>query len=213
MTDSIFQAFMKVMIFSLSFIFALNLLKLNTSWGTLFVVFLAIFLLTFIVFSGSASKKLSIAAVIFVLFFVLAIFSGLIETDLGDGCVKIEGDYVEKNGAIYIKNGTCVITKTVYYGRYPYASLDVKGNGTMEVVILDCNPEFGCDNYFSGVVEVDTEGEIRKIVFKTDMNAISVKTDGDFTHLHGIDNAEKYRTREVKVTVKGEDIWLDNFKA
>lgn len=210
---NLFKSVMVGISFSLFFLIALNLLKLNTSWTTLSMIFLAIFLLTFIVFSGnSASKKLSIGTVLSVLFLISAIFFGLIETDLGDGGTKIEGNYVKKDGAIYIKNGTCIITKTVY-GRYPHASFDIRGNGTAEVIFRDCNPEFGFKDFHSGVVKFDTKEKIQKIVFKTDMNAISVEIGGNFTHLYAINNAEKFRTRGVKLIITGEDIWLDNFKA
>ena len=143
MTEA-FQAFMKVIIFSLSFIFALNLLKLNTGWGTLFVIFLAIVLLTFIVFSGSASKKLSITALLFTLFLVFAIFLGLIETDLGDGKEKaeegffrvsyFEGDANYSKGRNWIKiqggGEQSVIRIVSYKGTYFEISFDHKGNSS-----------------------------------------------------------------------------------
>lgn len=180
--------------------------------GWAIVIFLAIFLLAIISFFRK--KKFSlfwITAIITTVVIILAIFSGLVETDLGDGGTMIKGNYIEKDGAIYI-DGVCVIAKTVY-GSCPYASFDVKGNGTAEVVFRDCNPEFGFEDFHSGPVKFNTKGKIQRIVFKTDLNAISVRIGGDFTYLYAIDNAEKFRTREVKLIVKGKDIWLDNFKA
>jgi hypothetical protein len=158
-------------------------------------------------------KAINLSYVIIVMVLVSVAIAGVcwLAEDKG---VKIEGNYIEKNGAIYI-NGTCIITKIVYCGRYPYTSFDVKGNGTAEVVIHDCNPEFGFDRDFnSGIIKFDTKGDIRKIIFRTDTNAMFVEIDRDRNYLCAVDNAEKFRSkREVTLTIKGEDIWVDNFKA
>ena len=86
---------MNVILFILILVFALNILKANTSWVTLIVIFIAIFLLTFIVFSGTGAKKVGIATILSLLFLIAAVSSGLVKTDL-----------IEEGSSMDLKKGT-----------------------------------------------------------------------------------------------------------
>ena len=82
MTTSISQTLVKVIILVLILVFVLNILKANTSWTVLIAIFVAIFLLTFMVFSGTGAKKIGIATIFFILFLIATVYSGLVGTDL-----------------------------------------------------------------------------------------------------------------------------------
>lgn len=82
MTDSTSQTLVKVMLFVLILFFAIGILRASTNWITLIVIFVAIFLLTFIVFGGTGARKIGIATIFSLLFLTIAIYSGLVNTDL-----------------------------------------------------------------------------------------------------------------------------------
>ncbi|MCK4799951.1 hypothetical protein KAS31_03145 [Candidatus Parcubacteria bacterium] len=82
MTDSTSQTLVKVMLFILILFFAIGILRASTNWITLIVIFIAIFLLTFIVFGGTGARKIGIAMIFSLLFLTIAIYSGLVNTDL-----------------------------------------------------------------------------------------------------------------------------------
>ena len=154
MTNSAFKTFMKVIIFLLSFIFALSLLKANTSWTTLLVIFIAIFLLTFIVFSGSFSKKLVTATLLFALFLVIAIFIGLVETDLWDSkeekkkveqgffrisCFEGDANYSKGRNWVKIQGGEeqqSVFRIVSYLDTYPEISFNYKGDPSASFQVI-----------------------------------------------------------------------------
>ena len=236
MTDSAFKTFMNGLIFLLSFIFFLGLLKANTSWITLIVIFVAIFLLTFIVFSGSVSKKLSIATVISVLFLVLAIFSGLVETDLGEvndpryvfdpienfnndtvesfRGYDIEGNYTEKNNALHIV-GTCVITRNTS-AKQPWIAFDASGGGLVNVDILDNNlPDYGYDNFKSGQVVITKDK--RNYYFKVKGDFYYFYINNNFAESFGIaEGGREGRERTYRLTITSktsEGVLIDNIES
>ena len=85
MSESISRMLTKVILLALILFFALGILRMNTNWTTLIVIILAIFLLTFFVFSGTRAEKLSIATIFSLFFLIAAVYSGLVQTDLGGG--------------------------------------------------------------------------------------------------------------------------------
>lgn len=76
------QILTKAVLSVLLLFFALSILRASTNWTTLIVIFIAIFLLTFIVFSGTGERKIGIAIAISLIFLIAAICSGLVQTDL-----------------------------------------------------------------------------------------------------------------------------------
>ena len=82
MTNSTSQIFAKIVLLVLILVFALGILRTSTNWITLIVILLAIFLLTFVVFSGTGARKIGIGTIFSLLFLTAAVYSGLVNTDL-----------------------------------------------------------------------------------------------------------------------------------
>jgi len=145
MTDSTSQTLAKVMLFVLILFFAIGILRASTNWITLIVIILAIFLLTFIVFSGTGARKIGIAMIFSLLFLTIAIYSGLVNTDLtGDNSnlqkgtilklipVNVSGSADPGSDWIRIRGGEKESTYRLisFYDTMFAVSFDYKGNSS-----------------------------------------------------------------------------------